>query len=248
MPPAEPDIVGAEGGARQFATTHWSVVLRAGDSHAPQSAEALEALCRDNWYPLYGFVRSRGYGPEEACDLTQAFFARLLEKKWLKDADRERGRFRTFLLAALKHFLSNEWNRGQTIKRGGGCEWIALDAVQAEERLAMEPADVSSPDSLYDRRWATNLIARVQDRLQDEMIAAGQGDRFEALEPTLAGEPAEAGYKALATRFGLTETGVKSIVLRLRRRFRELLREEIAETLCEGQDVEEELRELFKAM
>src|SRR5271165_2509283 len=166
-------------GARRFATTHWSVVLRAGDGGSPESAAALEKLCRAYWYPLYAFVRSTGQGPEEARDLTQEFFARLLEKGWLTGADPDRGRFRTFLLAALKHFLANEWHRTQTIKRGGGQERIILDELDAEAQFALEPRDGTTPESLYDRRWATTLIARAQDRLRDEMIAGGEGEKFE---------------------------------------------------------------------
>jgi DNA-directed RNA polymerase specialized sigma24 family protein len=233
-------------GARRFATTHWSVVLRAGDSQTPHSADALEHLCSVYWYPLYAFVRNSGH--EEARDLTQEFFARLLEKKWLKGVDPERGRFRTFLLASLKHFLANEWNRARTRKRGGGLGLISLDGLEAEERFGLEPKDTATPEALYQRRWAVTLIARAQDRLRDEMTAAGQADRFEALEPTLAGERTNAGYQALATRFGVAETGVKAMVSRLRRRFREMLEEEIAETLDTGQEPESELRELFAAL
>jgi RNA polymerase sigma-70 factor (ECF subfamily) len=231
-----------------FATTHWSVVLCAGDSQTPQSERALEKLCSSYWYPLYAFVRNRGHGPEEARDLTQEFFARLLEKKWLKAADPQRGRFRTFLLSALKHFLANEWDRAQSLKRGGGREYIALDALEAEERFTLEPKDTATPEALYDRRWAMTLLARAQDRLRDEMTAAGQAERFAALEPALAGERIDEGYEALAARFGVAETGVKAMVLRLRRRFRVLLREEISETLDRGQDPEAEMRELLCAL
>jgi len=238
----------APGEAGRFATTHWSVVLLAGQNNSAQAAEALEKLCRAYWYPLYAFVRASGWPHEEACDLTQEFFSRLLEKKWLAEADPARGRFRTFLLAALKHFLANEWNRGQTLKRGGGREFIELDALEAEERFALEPVDAASPDALYGRRWALTLIARAQDRLRDEMIAAGEGERFAALEPTLVGEHTDESYGGLAACFGVGIAGVKSMVLRMRRRFRALLREEIAETLGEGQDVEAELRELFAAL
>jgi RNA polymerase sigma factor (sigma-70 family) len=238
----------AQRGARAFATTHWSNVLAAGHTSSPDARAALEKLCRTYWYPLYAFIRSSGRGPEDARDLTQEFFARLLEKKWLAEADPERGRFRTFLLAAMKHFLANEWNRAQTLKRGGSREFIELDALEAEERFALEPADAASPDALYERRWALTLIARAQDRLRDEMIAAGEGERFAALEPTLVGERADESYAALATRFGVAVSGVKSMVLRLRRRFRALLREEIAETVGEGQGIEKELQELFAAL
>jgi RNA polymerase sigma-70 factor (ECF subfamily) len=238
----------AGGTVGQFASTHWSVVLQAGDSHAPRSAEALENLCAAYWYPLYMYVRCRGAQPEEAHDLTQEFFARLLEKKWLREANPSRGRFRTFLLSAMSHFLANEWNRSQTIKRGGARPCIALDALEAEERFALEPRETVAPDALYDRRWALTLIGRAQDRLRDEQAAAGETDRFAALEPTLAGDRTEAGYRELAAGFGVTESTVKSWVFRLRRRFRALLLDEIAQTLGEGHDAEVELKELFAAL
>ena len=223
-------------------------MLRAADSQASHSTEALEQLCAAYWYPLYAFVRASGHGAEEARDLTQEFFARLLEKKWLADADPQRGRFRTFLLTAMKHFLTNEWHRTQTAKRGGGCESIALDALDAEERYALEPRDNATPEALFQRRWAATLIARGQDRLRDEMIAVGEGEQFAALEPALAGERTAQGYQEIAARFGVTENTVKSWVLRLRRRFRILLLDEIAQTLSEGQNPEDELPELLAAL
>ena len=159
--------------------------------------------------------------------MTQEFFTRLLEKRWLAEATPQRGRFRSFLLAALKHFLANEWNRNQCLKRGGGRQFIELDAVTAEERYALEPADAATPESLYERRWALTLIGRTQERLREEMTSGGDGERFEVLEPALVGERTFAGYEELAGRFGVTETAVKSMVLRMRRRFRALLREEV---------------------
>jgi len=233
---------------REFASTHWSVVYLAGQECSPASALALETLCRAYWYPLYAFIRRSGHGADDASDLTQEFFARLLEKNWLAEADPARGRFRSFLLTALKHFLANEWSRAHRLKRGGGHEFIALDAASAEERYALEPADAATPELLYDRRWALTLLARVQDQLRHEMTAAGQGDRFTALEPTLIGERTTLPYEELAARFGVTETAVKSMVLRLRRRFRALLREEVAQTLVEPKDVDAELASLFATL
>jgi RNA polymerase sigma-70 factor (ECF subfamily) len=235
----------SQGRTGQFASTHWSLVLRAADSQSTQSPEALEQFCAAYWYPLYVYVRCRGYGPEEASDLTQEFFSRLLQKKWLREADPSRGRLRTFLLTAMMHFLVNEWHQAQTVKRGGGRTCIALDALEAEERFALEPRDHTTPSALFDRRWALTLIGRAQDRLRDEQLAAGAGARFALLEPTLAGERTEAGYLALAARFAVSEGTVKSWVSRLRRRFRELLLDEIAQTLDENQDPEAELKELF---
>src|SRR5277367_5991563 len=216
MPSSSGEEAALPMGNGRFATTHWSVVLRASDSRNPESAEALEKLCRAYWYPLYAFVRGTGQGPEEARDLTQEFFARFLEKKWLNDADPQRGRFRTFMLAALKNFLANEWHRSQTLKRGGGMERIGWDQLDAEDRFKLEPQDCATPESLFDRRWALTLIGRVQDRLRNEMVAAGEGEKFDALEPTLAGDRVERGYAVLAERFRTSETAVKSTVFRLR--------------------------------
>ena len=245
MPASDPNSHHLANAPREFRTTHWSVVLAAGRDSSPDSAGALEYLCQAYWYPLYAFVRRSGHGPEDADDLTQEFLARLLEKKWLADADPARGRFRSFLLAALKHFLANEWNRSQCLKRGGGREFVALDANTAEERYALEPPDLATPELLYDRRWALTLLARTQQRLRDEMHAEGQAERFAALEPTLVGERTALPYGELAARFGVTETAVKSMVLRLRKRFRETLREEVSQTIGEAQDVDAELAHLF---
>jgi RNA polymerase sigma factor (sigma-70 family) len=236
------------GGVRQFASTHWSVVLQARESQAPESEKALENLCAAYWYPLYLYVRSRGHRPEEACDLTQEFFARLLQKKWLREADPARGRFRTFLLTAMMHFLANEWHQARAVKRGGGRECIPLDVLEAEERFALEPRDNATPAALYDRRWALTLIGRAQDRLRDEQAAAGESARFAVLEPTLAGERTSAGYRELAIRFAVSEGTVKSWVSRLRSRFRALLLDEISQTVGEDQDATSELNELFAAL
>ena len=231
-----------------FATTRWNVVLLAADGASPDAEHALAQLCEAYWYPLYAFVRRGGVAPEDAQDLTQEFFARLLEKKWLAVADPKRGRFRSFLLAALKHFLANEWNRDHRLKRGGGREFIALDGVTAEERYAMEPPDLATPELLYDRRWALTLLERTRERLRREMTASGRPDRFEALEPTLVGERAALPYAELAARFDVTETAVKAMVSRLRRRFRALLREEVAETVGTGADVDAELSHLLEIL
>ena len=238
----------APASASGFCSTHWSVVLTAAQAPSSESTQALERLCRTYWYPLYAFVRRSGYGADDAEDLTQEFFARLLEKKWLAEADPARGRFRSFLLAALKHFLANEWNRAHCLKHGGGREFIALDAVTAEERYTLEQPDLATPELLYDRRWALTLLACAQDRLRGEMTAGDQRERFEALEPTLTGERTALPYQELATRFGVTETAVKSMVLRLRRRFRDLLREEVAQTIGDAKDVDAELASLFATL
>jgi DNA-directed RNA polymerase specialized sigma24 family protein len=232
------------GGSPTFATTRWSAVIEAGQADSPRAAEALEALCQTYWYPLYAYVRRNGHRPEDAQDLTQEFFARLLAKGWLADADRTRGRFRTFLLTALKRFLANEWHREHCLKRGGANALIPLDAGTAEERYALEPLDLATPDALYERRWAMTLLERALARLRTECEGAGEGERFEALQSCLLGERSEAGYATLAARFDLTESGLKSTVRRFRLRFRELLRAEIADTVASDAEVELELHQM----
>ena len=235
-------------GAAVFATTHWSVVLAAGQSSSPQAAAALEQLCRTYWYPLYAYVRRRGFGPEEAQDLTQEFFCRLLASDWLARADSDKGRFRTFLLCGLQNFLANEWQKTRRLKRGGGREHIALDALDAEERYRLEPTDSASADRLFDRRWALTLLERVLARLQAETSGDGDGERFAALRDVLLGEPSAEGYAALAQRSGVSESTVKSWAHRLRRRYRELLREEVAQTVSNREELEDELRHLFRVL
>lgn len=235
--------------ARQlFATTHWSVVLQAGQDHSPQAAEALESLCQAYWYPLYAFVRRQGHGPHDAQDLTQEFFSRFLALKYLRLADRNRGRFRTFLLTSLKHFLINEWNKANREKRGGGQHFISLDADQTEIRFRAEPADERSPDKAFERRWAMVLLDRVLDQLQTEFAAAGRGQLFDELKSTLTGQDHESSYAEIGQRLGMTEGNVKVSVHRLRRSFRELLREEIARTVEDSASVDEEMRDLFAAL
>lgn len=228
-----------------FVTTRWTLVLQAGEGSSPETTAALETLCRAYWYPLYAFVRASGKSHDDAVDLTQEFFAQLLEKKWLADADPARGRFRTFLLATMKHFLANEWRRSQRLKRGGGQALVELDALEAGERYALEPHDPVSPEALYERRWAFTVIHRAQQRLAEEAEATGGAEKFRALEPTLTGERTDDGYESLARQFNATVNTVKSWVLRLRRRFRELLREEVSQTLGPGEDVDAELRQLL---
>lgn len=229
----------------QFATTRWSVVIRAGGETTPDSFKALEALCRAYWYPLYAFARASGNSPDDSLDLTQEFFARLLEKKWLAEADQSRGRFRTFLLAAMKHFLANEWHRTQRQKRGGGKEFIALDALEAEERFALEPRDNASPDAIFERHWALTILQHSHERLAQEAAATGSKEKFDALAPALTGERTDEGYQTIAASFETSVNTVKSWVLRMRKRYREILREEVAETLLPGEDVDEELRRLL---
>jgi len=231
----------------QFTTTHWSAVVAAGDATLPGAGEALEQLCRAYWYPLYAYVRRRGYLPEDAQDLTQEFFQRLLTSDWIGRADRAKGRFRTFLLCGLQNFLANEWQKAGRLKRGAGKVFVALDALEAEARYRVEPADVASADNLFERRWALTLLESVIQRLEAEQgpDAAAQ---FSALRPVLVGEPSDDGYVVLARRFHVAENTVKSWVHRLRVRYRELLREAVARTVAGPEEVQDELRFLARVL
>lgn len=234
--------------AREFATTRWSVVMSAGAPDSPRSADALAELCQAYWYPLYAFVRRQGHDAHDAQDLTQEFFARLLEKNYLADVKREKGRFRSFLLSALKHFLANEWDKAKAWKRGGRHEIVHLDAHDAETRYHLEPQEVLSADKVYERRWAMTLLDRVLNRLREEQVASGKEDQFELLKSCLMGERASQPYAELAGQLKMTEGNVKVTVHRLRQRYRELLRAEIAETVASPNDVEVELRHLFTTL
>jgi RNA polymerase sigma-70 factor (ECF subfamily) len=230
-----------------FATTRWTVVLAAGRKSTPQADLALDELCRTYWYPLYAYVRRHGHSHEDAEDLVQAFFARFLEKNYLEGLSAERGKFRAFLLAALKHFLANEWDRAHRQKRGGGATILSLDWQDAAARYAMDPADPLSPDKLYDRAWAVALLERVIGRLQGENQAENKTKLFEHLRPFLMVGESAIPYAEAAARCGLTDGAVRVAVHRLRRRYRELLRDEITHTLSDPALVDEELRGLFQA-
>ena len=233
--------------AQLFATTRWTVVARAWEHDSPEAVEALEWLCRVYWYPLYAYVRRRGHTEDDAKDLTQEFFARLLKHKYLQFVDRNRGRFRSFLLSSLKHFIINEWNKARREKRGGGQQLISLDAEETETRFRAEPADDQSPDKAFDRRWALVLLDRVLDHLRDEYTSVGQAQVFEELKFTLTGEEGEGSYAEIGQRLGITEGNLKQKVYRLRKRYRELLREEIAQTV-NIEAIDEEMRHLFAAL
>ena len=236
----------SEGGPRPvFATTHWSVVRSAQDKDSPRSVEALESLCRTYWYPLYAFARRQGRRPHDAQDLTQEFFARLLKKDYLKAAAKEKGRFRTFLLVALKRFLANEWDRQHAQKRGGFAPIVSIDRELAESRFAAEPAHQLQPDVLFDRQWAMTLIERVMARLQEEYLTSGRAKLFEYLRSCLAKDESALPYAEIAARLNLTEAAVKMAIHRLRARYREILRAEIADTVASPEEIEEEIRHLF---
>jgi len=240
--------VSEQSGGADFTTTHWSVVMQAGDGDTPQAMQALETLCRSYWYPLYAYVRRNGHSPHDAQDLTQEFFARLLERKYIRHADRNQGRFRTFLLTSLKHFLINDWKKGNREKRGGGQKVLSLDEETAESRFATEPATAQPPDSLYDRGWAAILLDRALAALRAEFEQSGKLDLFERLKVFVWGEKNALSYAAMAAQLGMTEGAVKVAVHRLRQRNGELLRAEVAQTVSTPAEVNEELRYLVSVI
>jgi len=237
-----------EADAGRFASTHWSVVLATGGHDDRRSREALAKLCATYWYPLYAFVRRQGFGPEDAEDLTQGFFAHLLEHEALATVDRAKGKFRSFLLASLRHFLADERERARAQKRGGGRTPVPLDVGFAERRYAQETADSNSPDKIFERNWAVALMEQVLDRLRAEQVVADKRAQFEVLRDCLMGDPEAPRYADLAVQLGVSEDAVKMAVSRLRRRYRELLRQEIAHTVSTPAEIEEEIRHLFVAV
>ena len=228
-----------------FQTTNWSIILAAGQRPTSDSREALEVLCKTYWYPLYAYVRRRGHGVEEAEDLTQGFFARLLEKNYLKEVRRERGKFRSFLLASLKHYLANEWDRAQAKKRGGGQTPFSLDREVAEERYRLEPRSDLTPENVYERQWAVTILEETLARIREEFIRAGKAKHFGLLEPFLTGEDEAGSYRQVAAELGTSEGAVKVTVHRLRRRFGQVLRIEIAKTVASPDQIDEEIEHLF---
>ncbi|MBM3758490.1 MAG: sigma-70 family RNA polymerase sigma factor [Acidobacteria bacterium] len=234
--------------AAQFATTHWSVVLTAARPSAPGAREALEQLCRTYWYPLYAYIRRRGYGMHDAQDLTQGFLEHLLERNALESIAQEKGRFRSFLLAALNYFLTDQRRHEQAQKRGGGCEFVPINAIHAEERYQFEPVDDRSPEKIFERRWALTVLAEVLTKLEREYDHGGKNALFSELHGFLVGEKTGETYAAAAARLGVNQGAVKMAVLRLRRRYRELFRETIAQTVAHPAEVEEELRHLIAAI
>jgi RNA polymerase sigma-70 factor (ECF subfamily) len=230
-----------------FATTRWSIVLAARDRSAPRAREALEALCVAYWYPLYAFIRRKGHGADMAMDLVQGFFAYLLEKDGLESIDPAKGRFRSFLMAACSHYLANQHDRAHALKRGGR-PLVSLDAIDAERRYHHEPAHNLTPDRLYLRRWATTLLDRVLDRLGAEWLEAGKWPVFEALKPALLGDDDAGTYRQLGSRVGLSEGAARVAAHRMRSRYREILREEVAHTVADADEVDQEIRDLFVSL
>lgn len=230
-----------------FATTHWTVVLTAGQQRSPQAGRALEELCRTYWYPLYAYTRRRGHTKEDAEDLTQAFFTRLLEKNSFANLDSEKGKFRAFLLASLKNFLSNERDKTRAQKRGGGEAPLSLDWQTADTKFQVAADNEPSPDKTFDREWALALLAKVIERLQAECVAEGKAKLFEQLKTFLTAGHAESAQRDVANALGMEEGAVRVAVHRMRKRYRQLLRDEIANTLADGTMVDEEMRALFGA-
>lgn len=232
----------------RFRTTKWSVVLTARAKGEPGSEEALTRLCEIYWYPLYVFVRCRGYGSDEALDFTQGYFLQLMERDYLKNVRPEAGKFRSFLLATLKHYISHETRRTQTLRRGGGRKVISLDAVAADQRYRLEPRDPrQTPDKDYDRQWARAAVRQARERLKGEFDALGKSENFRLLAEYLTGE-AGRSYRDVADELGTTVAAVKMAVTRLRRRYGRILREEIAHTVDDERDVEDELRYLLSVI
>jgi RNA polymerase sigma factor (sigma-70 family) len=241
----ESDRTSEEAVPRVFATTHWSVVLAAGEGKSASGQSALETLCRAYWYPIYVYVRRKGHGPDDAQDLTQEFFAQLIAKERLRLADREKGKFRTFLLAMLDYFLAREWSRAHRQKRGGQFIFISLDQQTPEERYRLEPADSDTPEKKFLRHWALTVLEQAMNALERECQGNGKGALFEEAKGLLSREHDGATYAEIGRRLNMAEGATRMAVLRLRRRYGELLRNEIAQTVGTPEEVEEEMRFLL---
>ena len=237
----------ASAGPAAFTTTHWSVVLEA-QSESPAAHQALEDLCRTYWRPIYGFARREGAKPEEAKDITQGFFALILERKDFSSVRQEKGRLRSFLLASLKHFMANERRDAATLKRGGGRTLLSLDEIESYEVSDVDRGDILSPDLVYDRRWAFTVLDRVFAQLRHESQRSLNPPLLQRLNTLLSDEPERPSHADIAREFGMTENAVKQAFHRLRQRYRQLLREEVAQTVATPADVEDELRHLIVAL
>lgn len=242
------DVADNAAPADYFVTTRWTAVLSAGRKSSPQSDRALAELCQNYWYPLYVYVRRQGYSREDAQDLTQAFFARFLQRNYLEGLSSERGKFRAFLLACLKHFLANEWDKATRQKRGGAVPHLSLDWRSADERYHLDPPDNASPDQAFDRTWALALLERVVERLRTEYVHEGKAGLFEHAKTFLMGTDDGAPHAEAARKLKLEEGALRVAVHRLRKRYREMLREEIAQTLSDPASVSEELAALQQAL
>lgn len=228
-----------------FTTTHWSVVLNAGDSVSPQAGAALNELCESYWYPLYAYVRRRGHSPEAAKDLTQEFFAQLLAKRLLAGVDPNKGKFRSWLLGVMNHFLAHEWAKVTAQKRGGGRAIFSLDETDPEDRYRLEPIDECNPEKIFERRWALTLLDRAARRLREEYTAAGKDNLYTGLRGFVSTDGTAVSYEEAAQRLRLSQSAVKSAIHRLRQRYQELIREEIGQTVTTAAEVDEEIRYLL---
>ena len=231
-----------------FATTHWSIVAAAGHQPSSDSKRAMASLCAAYWHPLYAYVRRRVPDVNEAQELTQAFFTELLEKNYVGSATPERGRFRSFLLTAFKHFLAKEWEKAKAQKRGGGRAPISLDFQFEDSRLSIEPAAGLTAEQYYDQQWAIALLRQIMERLKGELDEAANATRFEELKSFIIGDHAGTTYAQAAAKLNMTEAAAKKAASRMRRRYRELLREEIAQTVAGPDEVEDEIRNLFTTL
>ena len=251
--PVQPHTSGSQGdtfpgGSPEFETTHWSIILTAGEVGSPQAQAAMARLCQTYWYPIYAFIRREGHHAHDAQDLTQEFFSRLLEKNDLPGAGQVRARFRSFLLGAVRHFLANEWDRKRALKRGGGKCIDALDGESAETRYELEAASEATPEKIFERRWAMTLLDTVLDRLETEYDACGKEGLFEELKTVLTGTRNAPAYAAMAAKLNMTEGAFKTAAHRMRKRYRELLCVEIMNTVSAPADVDEELRYLMQVI
>jgi RNA polymerase sigma-70 factor (ECF subfamily) len=245
----EPSNEGQPGDSAQgFHTTHWSVVLAAGEEGTAQATTALTRLCQTYWYPVYAFIRKRGHSPEQAQDFTQDFFAGFLEKNYVTKASPDRGRFRAFLMSSVENFLHNQHDRAQALKRGGGRQILSLDYNGAEARYQYEPVDETNPMKIFEQQWAATLLETVLGRLRHEFGAEGRMGLFEDLQAHLWGDAESIPYARLAQKCGLTESNIKAIAHRLRQRYRTLLREEIAQTVSQPGEVDDEIRHLMRTV
>jgi RNA polymerase sigma-70 factor (ECF subfamily) len=247
MPDSTRELTATTSAPRVFATTHWSVVLAAGQESAP-AQRALETLCRAYWYPIYAYVRRKGYGPEEAQDLTQEFFARLIAKGHVRLADPHKGKFRSFLMATLDYFLAREWTRAHRQKRGGQFTFVSRDEYPPEERYQLEPADNHTPETNFLRQWALTVLKQAMSALERECQSNGKGPLFQAAKNLISGERDGATYAEISKRLNMAEGTTRVAVHRLRQRFGELLRSEVAHTLTREEEVDEELRYLFQVL
>jgi RNA polymerase sigma-70 factor (ECF subfamily) len=248
MAASENNHVGEPAPAPVFVTTHWSVVLSVGHRDTPRSQAALEYLCRQYWYPIYHFVRRQGNSTHDAEDFTQEFFARLLQKNWIAQADQSRGRFRSFLLMVLKRFLAVEWHRANAQKRAGKLHCVPLSLDAAETRYLAEPAETRTPEQAFEKQWALTLLEAVLRELRTDYEQAGHGRLFEALKPCLTGRSEMQPYAELAVSLEMSEGAVKVAVHRLRERYRERLKAEIANTVAAPDEVDSEMRHLFRVL